>query len=315
MPQRRQRFGTAVATASRPKALARLLAVPLLLAAMAPLPAQDLLGRLGERQNFGSKRISSFDRTGGNRDSLTIEPGKTVELAAIRGPAAIHHIWTTIAAEAFYGRKIVLRFYWDGEETPSVEAPVGDFFGVGHGLNRNLGSLPIANSSEGRARNCYWLMPFRWSCRVTVDQRGERSPSTPSIITSITASSPTSSPTPPTSTPSTARNSPARRAGTISSWTPRAAAITSAASLSVLQKAMGWWGEGDDMIYVDGETEPSLHGTGSEDYFSDAWGMREGRGTCSTGARFRRRISRPGQGHGLPVPRPRPRRLQEVASG
>ena len=85
-PQRRQRFGTEVATASRPKALARLLAVPLLLAALAPLPAQDLLGRLGERQNFGSKRISSFDRTGGNRDSLTIEPGKTVELAAIRGP-------------------------------------------------------------------------------------------------------------------------------------------------------------------------------------------------------------------------------------
>jgi hypothetical protein len=81
---------------------------------------------------------------------------------------------TTIAAEPFYGRKIVLRVYWDDERSPSVEAPIGDFFGVGHGLNRNFASLPIICSSEGRARNCYWYMPFRRSCRITATNEGAR---------------------------------------------------------------------------------------------------------------------------------------------
>ena len=138
------------------------------------LAGQDMLSKLGEKQNYRSKRISSYDRTGGNRDAISIEAGKTAVLAEIKGPAAIHHIWVTIAAEAFYGRKIVLRIYWDGEDAPSVESPIGDFFGVGHGLNRNFTSLPIACSSEGRARNCYWYMPFRWSCRVTATNEGTK---------------------------------------------------------------------------------------------------------------------------------------------
>jgi len=275
MPRKHQRFGTEVATASRPKALARLLPVPLLLAALIPLPAQDLLGRLGERQNFGSKRISSFDRTGGNRDSLTIEPGKTVELAAIRGPAAIHHIWTTIAAEPFYGRKIVLRVYWDGEETPSVEAPVGDFFGVGHGLNRNLSSLPIANSSEGRARNCYWLMPFRWSCRVTATNEGT-APVDAFYYYVDYRELPDLKPDAPYFHAQYRQENPCEAGRNYLLLDAVGSGHFVGSNLSILQKAMGWWGEGDDMIYVDGETEPSLHGTGSEDYFSDAWGMREG---------------------------------------
>ncbi|MDH5467824.1 MAG: DUF2961 domain-containing protein, partial [Candidatus Aminicenantes bacterium] len=91
-----------------------------------PAQNQDLLSNLGRQQNFTSKRISSYDRTGGNSDRLTIEPGKTAVLAEIKGPAAIHHIWVTISAEPFYGRKIILRMYWDEEEGPSVEAPIGD---------------------------------------------------------------------------------------------------------------------------------------------------------------------------------------------
>src|SRR5512136_3229022 len=129
---------------------------------------------LAGQEDFRSRRISSYDRSGGNRDSIVIEPGTTAVLAEIEGPGAIHHIWTTIAAEPFYGRKIVLSIYWDGEKTPSVEAPIGDFFGVGHGLNRNVSSLPIACTSEGRARNAYWYMPFRKSARVTVTNEGSR---------------------------------------------------------------------------------------------------------------------------------------------
>jgi len=137
-----------------------------------PAQDQDLLSKLGRQQNFTSKRISSYDRSGGNRDRLTIKPGKTAVLAEIKGPAAIHHIWVTISAEPFYGRKIILRIYWDGEENPSVETPIGDFFGVGHGLNRNFSSLPINCSSQGRARNCYWYMPFRESALITATNEG-----------------------------------------------------------------------------------------------------------------------------------------------
>ena len=93
----------------------------------------NLLEGLIRKQDYRSNRISSYDVTGENRDFLSIEPGKTVTLAEISGPAIIHHIWVTISGEPFYGKKIVLQMYWDDEEQPSVEAPIGDFFGVGHG--------------------------------------------------------------------------------------------------------------------------------------------------------------------------------------
>jgi hypothetical protein len=253
--------------------LAAALAAAVLLPAAA-LRAQDLLEKLAGKQSYRSKRVSSFDRSGGNRDALRIEPGKTAVLAELNGPAAIHHIWVTVAAEAFYGRKLVLRVYWDGEDTPSVEAPLGDFFGVGHGLNRDLSSLPVAVSSEGRARNCYWYMPFRWSCLVTVTNEGSRavdafyyyidyreledlSPEAPYFHAQYNQAFPVTD----------ARNYVILDA--------RGSGHYVGCVFSVLQRTMGWWGEGDDMIYVDGEEAPSLHGTGSEDYFSDAWGMRQ----------------------------------------
>lgn len=239
------------------------------------LEAQNFLSSLGERQTYRSKRISSYDPTGGNRDALSIAPGQTAVLAEIKGPAAIHHIWMTIAAEPFYGRKLVLRIYWDGEDSPSVEAPLGDFFAVGHGLNRNLVSIPIVRSSEGRALNCYWYMPFRWSARITVTNEGSRPvgsfyyyidyreledlrPDVPYFHAQYRQEMPCE---------------PGRNY-TILEAVGQGHYV--GCNLSVLQQAMGWWGEGDDMIFVDGEEFPSLHGTGSEDYFSDAWGMREG---------------------------------------
>lgn len=251
-----------------------LIVITVILAA-STLAGQDLLRNLGQKQDFRSRRISSYDRSGGNRDSIVIEPGKTAVLAEIEGPGAIHHIWTTIAAEPFYGRKIVLRIYWDNEKSPSVEAPIGDFFGVGHGLNRNFASLPITCSSEGRARNCYWYMPFRRSCRVTVKNEGTRAvdafyyyidyrelPDLAADATYFHAQYRQEFP------PDPKRDYLLLEA--------EGAGHYVGCSMSVLERAMGWWGEGDDRMTVDGESRPSLHGTGSEDYFSDAWGMREG---------------------------------------
>jgi hypothetical protein len=255
---------------------ARLLpAAVLLVAAAAALPGQDLLRGLGQKQDYRSRRVSSYDRSGGNRDSIVIEPGRTAVLAEIEGPAAIHHIWATIAAEPFYGRKIVLRIYWDNEKAPSVEAPIGDFFGVGHGLNRNFVSLPIACSSEGRARNGYWYMPFGKSCRITVKNEGVRAvdafyyyidyrelPGLPADTPYFHAQYRQEFP------PAAGRNYLLLSA--------EGAGHFVGTNLGVLQRALGWWGEGDDMIRIDGESRPSLHGTGSEDYYSDAWGMRQG---------------------------------------
>lgn len=246
-------------------------------AASAGPKGQDLLGGLAAGQDFKAARVSSFDRNGGNKDSLTIPAGETAVLAELQGPAALHHIWVTIAAEAFYGRKLVLRMYWDGEAQPSVEAPIGDFFGVGHGLNRDLASLPITNSSQGRARNCYWRMPFARSARITVTNEGRRE--VPAFYYYIDYRV----------LPSLPEGTPLFHAQYRQEFPPRPDSdylILEAegrghyvgCQLSVLQKALGWWGEGDDRIRVDGESAPSLHGTGSEDYFSDAWGMRESSG-------------------------------------
>ncbi len=255
------------------RGLIRLIAlIPVVLASGRLFP-QDL-SHLGQPLDYASRRVSSFDRSGGNRDALAIEPGATAVLAEISGPGAIHHIWVTIAAEPFYGRKLVLRMYWDGEGAPSVEAPLGDFFGVGHGLSRNLSSLPLACSSDGRAKNGYWYMPFLRSARITVANEGSRPVAAfyyyidYRLLPELSASTPTFHAQYRQETPCLpGRNYVLLEAEGRGHYV--------GCNLSVLQRAMGWWGEGDDMIYVDGETTPSLHGTGSEDYFSDAWGMRE----------------------------------------
>jgi len=236
--------------------------------------AQDLLENLGRHQRFISKRFSSFDRTGGNNDRLNISPGETVNLAEIKGPAAIHHIWVTIAAEPFYGRKIILRMYWDGEDSPSVEAPIGDFFGVGHGLDRNFSSLPISCSSEGRARNCYWHMPFCRSARITVTNESTQ-PVGAFYYYIDYRELPELPQDSPTFHAQYSQEMPCQPGKNYLICETSGHGHYVGCNLSILQTAMGWWGEGDDMIYVDGEEFPSLYGTGSEDYFSDAWGMRE----------------------------------------
>ncbi|MDZ7260573.1 MAG: DUF2961 domain-containing protein [candidate division KSB1 bacterium] len=227
-----------------------------------------------ELKTYTAHRISSYDTTGGNRDALFIPAGKTVTLARIPGPGCITHIWCTIAAEPFYAKKIVLRMYWDGETDPSVEAPIGDFFGVGHGLDRNYTSLPFTVTSHGRARNCFFPMPFRKSAKIEVTNEGSEPvqafyyyidyrtyKALDEDVAYFHAQYRQEMPCQP------GKNYLFLEAEGQGHYV--------GVSLSILNRAPGWWGEGDDMIYVDGEQKPSFHGTGSEDYFCDAWGMRE----------------------------------------
>src|SRR2546430_2496191 len=125
------------------------------------------LSRYARAQNYKSLKQSSFDRSGGNADYWPVAPGATQELFNAAGPGVISHIWFTIAAEsANHLKEIVFRAYWDGNAKPSIEVPVGDFFGL------NLGQYFIyqsafLNCSSIKALNSYFAMPFRKSARST----------------------------------------------------------------------------------------------------------------------------------------------------
>ena len=125
------------------------------------------------------RRASSWDRTGGNDDRLTLAPGDTATLADIEGAGTINHIWVTVANERMfrdpwmrepdYLRRLVLRAYWDGETHPSIAVPLGDFFGVGHGRTTNFVSAPLQMSPEdGKGFNCFFHMPFGAGARLEI---------------------------------------------------------------------------------------------------------------------------------------------------
>ena len=126
------------------------------------------------QQSYVPHRISSTDPTGANRDARRVEPGATLTVMDADGPAAISHIWFTIADnEVYHLKRIVLRIYWDGEQTPSVEAPIGDFFGLGLGAYHSWQSQMLSVSSV-KALNSYFPMPFARHARITVTNEGEQ---------------------------------------------------------------------------------------------------------------------------------------------
>ena len=136
--------------------------LPTLLLALASLlqaaPAQpNPLDTLTRQQHFEARRASSsHDDLTRNGDARSIPPGETLILMDEDGPGIITHFWNTVGAyDIFYGRSLVLRIYYDGSELPSVQSPLGDFFGVGHGAYANYSSAVATVSSHGRSRTCY----------------------------------------------------------------------------------------------------------------------------------------------------------------
>ena len=146
-------------------------------AALAQLDPGNPLSGLEKLKNFETRRTSSTDPDWrhGNGDCRWIKPGGSLTLAELAGPGEIVHFWCTIAdQEPNYSRLLTLRIYWDGETNASVECPIGDFFGMGMGVDKPFTSLPVRVSSDGRGRNCYWPMPFRKSARIVVTNEGKR---------------------------------------------------------------------------------------------------------------------------------------------
>lgn len=248
--------------------------------AVTALPAAAILGgldSLATLQDGVARRESSYDPywEHGNSDMRRIEPGQTLVIADITGPGVINHIWNTISSpEAAHPRLLTLRMYWDGEKHPSVEAPLGDFFGIGHGLDIPFSSLPVAVSSNGKARNCYWPMPFHKSARITVTNDGHQAVGAFYYYVDWTklAKLPKDTAYFHAQYRQEYPAAPDKRF-LIADITGRGHYVGTV--LSVRQRIDEWMGEGDDMFYVDGAKTPTLFGTGLEDYFCDAWGFRE----------------------------------------
>jgi hypothetical protein len=243
------------------------------------LPADSDPLDLARLKDFSARRASSNNTDpASNDDSKRPIPGETLVLADLKGPGVVTHIWLTIAANEYgWPRLLRLRVYYDGSTTASVDAPVGDFFGVGHGQERPVNSIMVRNASSGRARNSYWPMPFRKSCKITITNEGRRRvsnvyyhvdwkkvPALPADIGYFHAYYRQEIP------------AVAGRHYEILNITGRGHYVGTV--LSVVQVAPGWFGEGDDYFYVDGEKKPSIEGTGTEDYFNDAWSLRVAEG-------------------------------------
>jgi hypothetical protein len=214
-----------------------------------------------------------------NVDYIPLASGAEIALADIKGAGVIRHLWLTVESDdPYYARLMVLRAKWDGEATPSIEVPIGDFFGVGHGLEAEVNTLPVRVAGDGRARSSFWPMPFNQSADITlrndssrparlvfwqVDwaELGEKSAGMRTLHAHFRAS---------------AREKTLRQ--------HRVAEIVGGPGhyvgtvLSIWSGEEGWPGEGDDRFFLDGETTPTLVGTGLEGYFDDAWGLRVGTG-------------------------------------
>jgi len=198
--------------------------------------------------------------------SVGIKAGETFTLADISGPGAIQHIWMTPTG---HWRFQILRIYWDGEATPSVEVPVGDFFASGWGKHGQISSLAVA-VNPGSAFNSYWTMPFRKSCRMTITNVG---PKDVTLYYQITYAL--------TDVPEDAAyfHAQFRRVNPL----PYKGVYTIldnvkgeghyvGTHLAWGVKNNGWWGEGEIKFYMDGDTDfPTICGTGTEDYFCGSY--------------------------------------------
>jgi hypothetical protein len=253
--------------------------------------APEELFAMARLRNYKTRRSSSWDRSGGNADEVPVEPGQSATLLDVTGAGVVTHLWFTINSEdRMHLKNLVLRAWWDGESTPSIEAPIGDFFGLGLGEYFTYQSALLAVAPI-KALNAYFQMPFANAARMTLTNEGKvRTDSLYFHIDYVTV---------PSLPADLGRfHAQYRQAAPCKAWTedwtneyvPR---INDRKNLTgegnyVFMEATGrghfvgvthaveqnqeqWFGEGDDMIFIDGDTLPTINGTGTEDYYNGAW--------------------------------------------
>jgi Protein of unknown function (DUF2961) len=253
-------------------------------------PPDELLSQARLR-SYKTRRSSSWDRTGGNDDWVRVDPGSAATLLDVTGAGVVTHIWFTINSEDRHHLKnLVLRAWWDGESTPSVEVPIGDFYGLGLGEYFTYQSALLAVAPV-KALNAYFQMPFSTAARITLTNEGKiRTDNLYFAVDYVTF---------PTLPVDVARfHAQYRQAAPCKGWTDNwmtngddpvgdkknldgagnyvfmeatgrghFVGVTHA----IEQNQDGWFGEGDDMIFIDGDPLPTINGTGTEDYYNGAW--------------------------------------------
>jgi hypothetical protein len=202
--------------------------------------------------------------------SVVIKAGQTFVMADIKGSGAIQHIWMTPTGN---NRFNILRFYWDGEETPSIECPAGDFFACGMGQYTTISSLAIC-VNPGSGFNCYWQMPFRKGFRITMTNIDDKDmvlyyqidytlTEVPENMGYLHAQFRRVNPLPDKQdyTILDGVRGHGQYVGTYMTWG---------------SNSPGWWGEGEIKFFMDGDTEfPTICGTGTEDYFCGSYGFQK----------------------------------------
>ena len=261
---------------------------------------EGLLSSLTRIKKARSLRASSWDTTGRNNDAWNVEPGETRVLADLKGPGCINHIWAT---QRNGYRNVLLRIFWDNEEHPSILCPLGDFFGLGHEIVNSYDSLLFSASTNGDnqvntgcALNCYVQMPFNKSARIELLNEGNEphrqyfyidyelyGQSLDNDIAYFHAQFRRENPCDGWGHEIRVNTPEANIVNTKSlAWNNNYLILEAegrghyiGCNLSITNFQGTWWGEGDDMIWVDGyKWPPDLHGTGSEDYLNQAWGMQ-----------------------------------------
>ncbi len=202
---------------------------------------------------------------------VVIKPGETFKMAEIAGPGAIQHIWMTPTGKSRFN---IFRIYWDDEKDPSVECPVGDFFANGWGIYAQVSSLPVC-VNPGSAYNCYWPMPFRKKCLITMTNIGDEAMTLFYQIDYILTDIPDNAayfhaqfrrvnpvPYKQVYTIVDGIKGKGQYVGTYLAWGVH---------------NNGWWGEGEIKFYIDGDKEfPTICGTGTEDYFCGSYNFDVG---------------------------------------
>jgi hypothetical protein len=209
-----------------------------------------------------------------NEDSEKFDIGECKTLAHLTGPGEIRHLWLVpYSMDIRYPRALVLRIYWDGAEVPSVETPLGDFFAVGNGMRAVVDSLPVKVSSHGRGLNCYWRMPFRKEARITLTNESDKANA--SCYFQIDWVRYDREPGPGLYFHARYHQEYPPEYGAPYTVFKGAGRGHYVGTVLSSQNGIGhWFGEGDDLFFIDGEETPSLQGTGTEDYINEAWNMR-----------------------------------------
>ena len=249
-----------------------------------------------QQQTYLARRSSSADPAGANRDFRPVAPGETATVLDTAGPGAITHIWFAIAShENMALKKMVLRMYWDGEASPSVETPVGDFFGLGLGACYPWQSA-VLSVGPTCGLNSFFNMPFAHHARITITNQGNemmwglfynvdyRFYRDPLPVGTLYFHAQYRQSQPNHGKAIDFANNQDIRADNLTNldgignyvWLDAVGhGQFVGVTMSVLQNQDGWWGEGDEMFFIDGDKRPTIQGTGAEDYFTGAGDFRQ----------------------------------------